>query len=443
MKAQTTSVYFFLLIFFLSTRLAAQDIPVDSVIKISCSSDAAQTYSLYLPKGFTTTKKYPVLLFLDPGGRGEVPVIRYRSVADKYGIILTCSYNSRNFDAASSVNAIEAIHKDLLERFPVGISKTWLAGFSGGARMASFYAETHDRIDGVIACGAAFAGERSTAYARKIPFAWIVGIADMNFEEMLQANETLDQADQSSLLLLFNGGHSWPPVEQLSIAAYWLSGEESLLPGQPAIDEQLQKMIRDEKVMYHAWLEANEYKQLNGFEKTADSLRQQIESAKGFKQSRRSFSESMEEERKYMDEFSLLFSQSVAVNDISISNDDTWKAMSSKLNRNSSNEYYQLSGERKFDFSWRLCSENYFQFMEIRQYGQAYKTAYILSFFQPAHLNSYYLMARAAAGLMDRSLCLKNLKQAIRKGGITKEKINGDAFITKLLDAETIDRLFS
>lgn len=140
-------------------------------------------------------------------------------------------------------------------------------------------------------------------------------------------------------------------------------------------------MIRDEKVMYYAWLKANEYKQLNGFEKTADSLLQQIESAKGFKQSRRSFSESMEEERKYMDEFSLLFSQSVAMNDISISNDDTWKAMSSKLNRNSSNEYYQLSGERKFDFSWRLCSENYFQFMEIRQYGQAYKTAYILSFF--------------------------------------------------------------
>lgn len=88
MKAQTTSVYFFLLIFFLSTRLAAQDIPVDSVIKISCSSDAAQTYSLYLPKGFTTTKKYPVLLFLDPGGRGEVPVTRYRSVADSMVLFL-------------------------------------------------------------------------------------------------------------------------------------------------------------------------------------------------------------------------------------------------------------------------------------------------------------------------------------------------------------------
>jgi len=443
MRIRFKTIIFSQLLFILSDRITAQGIPVDSVIKISCLSDTAQSYSLYLPNDYTKTKKYPVLLFLDPGGRGEVPVTKYRSVAAKYGIILTSSYNSRNFDAASSVNAIAAIHKDLLERFPVGISKTWLAGFSGGARMASFYAETNDIIDGVIACGAAFAGERSTAYARKIPFAWIVGTVDMNFEEMLQANETLDLADQSSLLLLFNGGHSWPPVEQLSIAAYWLSGEESLLPGQPAIDEQLKKMIRDEKVLYHAWLEANEYKQLHGFEKTADSLLQQIKSAKGFKQSRRSFSESMEEERKYMDEFSLLFSQSVAMNDISISNDDTWKAMSSKLNRNSSNEYYQLSGERKFDFSWRLCSENYFQFVEIRQYGQAYKTAYILSFFQPAHLNAYYLMARAAAGLMDRSLCLKNLKQAIRKGGVTKEKIYGDAFITKLLDAETIDKLFS
>lgn len=443
MNARIKLCFFCLFLFSSASRVIAQSLPVDSVITMRCLADPAQSYSLYLPKDFATGKKYPVLLFLDPGGRGEIPVTKYRSVADSYGIILTCSYNSRNFDAASSVNAIDAIHKDLLERFPAGMSKIWLAGFSGGARMASFYAENHISIDGVIACGAAFAGESNTAYTRKIPFALIVGVKDMNFEEMVQANETLDLAAQSSLLLLFNGGHNWPPVEQLSIAAYWLSGKELERPHQSAMNEQLQKLIREEKIMYHAWLQTNELKQLNCFTVIADSLLQQIEAAKGFKQGRRYFNESMEEERKYMDEFSLLFSQSVAVNDISISNDDTWKAMSSKLNRNSSNDYYQLSGERRFDFSWRLCSENYFQFMEIRQYGQAYKSAYILSFFQPTHLNPYYLMARAAAGLMDRSLCLKNLKQAIRKGNITKEKINGDAFITKLLDAETIDKLFS
>lgn len=443
MSIRLRTIIFLLVLFIFSKKITAQDIPVDSVMKVSCLSDTAQTYSLYLPKGFTTTKKYPVLLFLDPGGRGEIPVTRYRSVADNYGIILTCSYNSRNFDAASSVNAIDAIRKDLLDRYPAGMTKIWLAGFSGGARMASYYAETHNGIDGIIACGAAFAGERNTSYARRIPFALIVGTKDMNFEEMLQANETMDLAAHPSLLLLFNGGHSWPPVEQLSTAAYWLSGKESGQPHQPVTDEQFRKLITGDKIMYHAWLEANEFKQLKGFTTIADSVRQQIESAKGFKQNRRDFKESMEEERKYMDEFSLLFSQSVAVNDISISNDDAWKALSNKLNRNSNNEYYQLAGERKFDFSWRLCSENYFQFMEIRQYGKAYKTAYILSFFQPEYLNSYYLMARAAAGLMDRSLCLKNLKQAIRKGAITKEKIREDAFITKLLDAATIDKLFS
>lgn len=113
MRIRFKTIIFSLLLFILSDRITAQDIPVDSVIKISCLSDTAQSYSLYLPNDYTKTKKYPVLLFLDPGGRGEVPVTRYRSVADKYGIILTCSYNSRNFDAASSVNAIEAIHKDL------------------------------------------------------------------------------------------------------------------------------------------------------------------------------------------------------------------------------------------------------------------------------------------------------------------------------------------
>ena len=62
---------------------------------ISCASDPSQTYTLYLPPGFTNDRRWPVLLVFDPRGRSVLAAELFREAADTYGWILVSSDNTR------------------------------------------------------------------------------------------------------------------------------------------------------------------------------------------------------------------------------------------------------------------------------------------------------------------------------------------------------------
>ncbi len=66
---------------------------IDSVI---CSDDSSQIYAIYLPSKYDTSKKWPVIYFFDPHGVGNLPVILYKDLAEKYGFIIAGTYNSKN-----------------------------------------------------------------------------------------------------------------------------------------------------------------------------------------------------------------------------------------------------------------------------------------------------------------------------------------------------------
>ena len=48
-------------------------------------------YSLYLPANYDTTKTFPVIYFFDPQGKGNLPLEKYKSIADTLGIIFVGS----------------------------------------------------------------------------------------------------------------------------------------------------------------------------------------------------------------------------------------------------------------------------------------------------------------------------------------------------------------
>ena len=68
-------------------------IVIDSVI---CADDSSQIYAVYLPAHYDTNKKWPVIYFFDPHGVGNLPVLIYKDLAEKYGFILAGTYNSKN-----------------------------------------------------------------------------------------------------------------------------------------------------------------------------------------------------------------------------------------------------------------------------------------------------------------------------------------------------------
>src|SRR5205823_9977456 len=84
------------------------------VERVPCPSDPSQTYSLYLPSGYTTARRWPLLLVFDPGGRGARAAGVFRDAAERYGWIVAASENSRNGPWEPTRRAIQAMWPALL-----------------------------------------------------------------------------------------------------------------------------------------------------------------------------------------------------------------------------------------------------------------------------------------------------------------------------------------
>src|SRR5450631_2944253 len=133
-------------------------LPVGGKIEdVACDADPAQSYALYLPSTYTATKRWPIIYFFDPGGRGRRPLELYKDIAEKYGFVLAGSNNSRNFSADES-KSVNAIWQDTHQRLVLDGHLTYASGFSGGARVAGVMALSclQCQIAGVIAHGAGY-----------------------------------------------------------------------------------------------------------------------------------------------------------------------------------------------------------------------------------------------------------------------------------------------
>jgi hypothetical protein len=104
-----------------------------------------------------------------------------------------------------------------------------------------------EQIAGVIACGA---GGPSEVPARKdLPYA-VIGLAgheDFNLLEMRQLTEALRKAGAANRLIIFEGGHAWPPVALATEAVGWL---------------ELQAMKAGRRAKDATWLETWQAQQL-------------------------------------------------------------------------------------------------------------------------------------------------------------------------------------
>jgi predicted esterase len=442
-------------IIFFTAAVSAQLPTAGTVQTVQCINDSNSSYSLYLPRDYVFGNKYELIIFLDPSARGDVPVQKYRSMADETGVVLAGSFDSKNFDLSSAEKAIPAIITDIQKRNSIGPSQIWLAGFSGGSRMASSYAATYNGINGVIACGAGFAqGDQGTGNdfinpARIIPYVGIVGNRDMNFEEMVGVKEQLSASKHKNLLLLFEGEHEWPPAGSLGVAIRWLqqfSSAAASKGGENLAAQLINEYTRFNATgtVYYSWLQAQAYLKLPVVAATADSLIRVMEAQRNFGREKENFETVLDKERNFMDQFSILFQQAIYAADIRVDNAALWKpkiAFISEL-KNDKNACKKLSGQRVYDFGWRLCSEQYSWLMQSNLFKQAYCSAYILSFFEGLPNNPEYMMARAAAGFSDKALCLAHLKKAVKKGGLAKERVMKDSLINSLVDANTIQKLF-
>ena len=127
---------------------------VDTVF---CKGSPDQSYALYLPANYSAEKTWPVVFIFEPGARGKLAVDIFKHAGERFGSVIICSNNSSNDILLSECyRAAEAMFEDAFLCYPVDTSRLFVAGFSGGARVASSLAledpgmyhnrNTHTRI---------------------------------------------------------------------------------------------------------------------------------------------------------------------------------------------------------------------------------------------------------------------------------------------------------
>lgn len=193
---------------------------------IPVANSSNETFTLYLPKAHNPNQLSSLLIVFSPSGNGEEGIKTFVKAAETYNYILVCSNNSRNGLLDGNIAVAQGLFNHIFSNFNIHPNRFYLAGFSGGSRLATAIATGSDHVAGVIACGAGFASVPSyIPSTQNFVYAGICGDRDMNYKEMVNAKSYLKRIKFRNTLFTFDGGHMWPPNEQIMMAFDWFEIE--------------------------------------------------------------------------------------------------------------------------------------------------------------------------------------------------------------------------
>jgi dienelactone hydrolase len=223
------------------------DLPSPGLIEdVTCTSDSAQSYTLYLPSAYTDQKRWPIIYFFDPGGRGRRPLELYKDIAETYGFILAGSNNSRNF-SSDQAKAVNAIWQDTHARLALDEHRSYASGFSGGARVAGAMALSGppSQIAGVIAHGAGYPSNKSTS-KDDLPYFFAVGDQDFNWPEVINIRREREEQGSPYRVRVYSGRHQWAAAAVMEEAVQYMKLKAmqagNLAPDAGFIDRLLDKI---------------------------------------------------------------------------------------------------------------------------------------------------------------------------------------------------------
>ncbi len=202
-----------------------------------------ESFALYLPTNFENTGKWPVIFVFDMEGRGKQALGMFREASEKQGYILAASNNSNDsLSISQNIRIANRMFKKVYSLFSIHKSRTYTAGFSSGAKLASIVPTFIKHIEGVISCGSAIPNTELLNSRNPFHFLGIVGKEDFNYTEMLNVRKILNKMKFPNHLLVFDRGHEWPNPDYLEKAMEVLT-LASMVKGDIPKDEAFVKEI--------------------------------------------------------------------------------------------------------------------------------------------------------------------------------------------------------
>ena len=192
------------------------------VERLHAETDPAVSYAYYLPKNYSTDRKWPVLFVFDPRQRGAFAADLFRDAAEEFGWIVVSSNDTRSDGPAEpNIKALNGMWPDVNRRFAVDRRRVYATGFSGGAILAWWLAEGTGSLAGVISVGGRV---NAPEKIKDVPFAWfgIAGDTDFNYIETRDIEERLAASGAVRRFESFDGGHRWAPKDLLRKSVEWM-----------------------------------------------------------------------------------------------------------------------------------------------------------------------------------------------------------------------------
>lgn len=201
-------------------QLLKTGVIIDSV-KIATAP--TESYAIYFPKKYDAKTPLALVFIFDPAARGKKGIEPFILAAETYNYILVCSNTLKNGLVQNNITIANRLFDDVLQTYAIDTSRLYIAGFSGGARLASLFGISTGAFQGVIACGASFnAMDKFIPPSNKFSYVGMVGDRDMNYHEMLENKEWLDKTKILNTLFVTHAGHSWPKQSEILHAFDWL-----------------------------------------------------------------------------------------------------------------------------------------------------------------------------------------------------------------------------
>ena len=226
---------------------------------ILCRKHNTQSYTIYLPAGYSSNKPFPCIYFFDSHGLGALPISAYKDLAEKYGFVLVGSNASKNGIPWPVTNdGVKALIEDTRTRINIDPKRIYTAGFSGGSRVAVTVAILDGGVAGVIGCAAGFP-KVQYELQNKFDYFGIVGDFDFNFTEMGQWDKTLAQNGFSHQLLTTAGMHGWASATDFETALLWIQVNAMKEHLQPKNDTLIAALKKDYDKRINAAISSGEW----------------------------------------------------------------------------------------------------------------------------------------------------------------------------------------
>ncbi|MTI22471.1 hypothetical protein E1176_15670 [Fulvivirga sp. RKSG066] len=417
-----------------STR--AQSLPRGEIIdSVFCDEYPEQSYALYLPTKYDSSRSYPLIIIFDPAARGILPVRKFQPAAEELGYILIGSNNSKNGSWDLAFEAGEAMFNDAMLKYKIDPKRIYTSGFSGGSRVASAVASLAGQIRGVIACGAGFASVDDYQLKRdsKVHYVALIGDKDMNYQEHRLLQQQLDELNISNEKLVFPAGHQWPPSAYLLEAINWLELQglkEGLSISPDFFIERAftQKKARADSVLqggnyilahqiYSGLItDFNAYVDIENLQQTRDEIKNSKEYSRLLKREKKINDKELTIRREIGEAFTELHFTKLKVGEGSEFKDmNWWQTKVDEIKRSAKKDDFLTRNMalRLLNMIWARCAESSFSYMNSKDYETAFLLNQIWLYTEP-NLWGKWNMAQILA-YMDDTEFFTYLQEVVEK----------------------------